>query len=491
MPAAKQGVRFTPETKDFSESIPLGYAIKARKAKEEKAKFLQEERERRAVEDERKKLDDERRAHEEERRRMEEERKAWEEERRQRKYADDVAAARKRQSMSRGGLASGPSSSSFLPERERPTPERGASTMAVSQSSSRKSFEPAPPRRQASEPTVTTVSSVRGRDASPATSRSPVSPASASSQQQRQSVLYSAAYNSSEDVRSGNVNKRMSMVSASAPGAAGDVSDRGRVRSRKSSTHSNTSAAASGSGRPMSVNMNMFVPPVPPMPMMAGAMYTASPVGGGEALLPPSAPFMMQSYGPRSRNSSRGSRESSDRRSGDSSPARNSTSGSSSGSRRPRQQSYQHQQQHQQHQHHPHPHPHLPSSQSSDRVNTMSGSGSGSRNQHQHQARPGHERRPSAGTLGSDNRSYSFQDPRMSMVMPMNMTVNPMAAQGMANGMPYAAMGMGMGMSTQMSMPVGMNAWGMRMAPPYVGVPQPQPTRTTTPGKSGRQSVIF
>ncbi|EIN10459.1 hypothetical protein PUNSTDRAFT_112311 [Punctularia strigosozonata HHB-11173 SS5] len=448
MPApARQGVRFAPETKDVSESIPLGYALKARKAKEDKAKFLKEERERRALEEERRKMEEERRKMEEDKLRFEKEKREFEEERsRQRRYADEVAAARKRQSMSRTGLAAGPGPSSFLPDRRPPAPDRGTSSGAVSQASDRRSFEPMPPRRQASEPAVTTM---RAGDPSPA--RNPPSTA-------RHSV-YLTGYPSADDVRTapGSASRRSSMVSSSA--AAADAADRGRVRSRKTSAHSNTSS----SGRPISMMLNTNVPPVPPMPMMAmpGAMYTNSPVS--ETLLPPSAPFMMQSYGPRSRNSSRGSgSRDSDRRSGESSPGRNSTSGSSSGSRRPRPgQSPTHLS----------PHPRLPSSQSSDRVNAVphsSGSSQGGR--------------PGVGMFGTGTRSYSFQDPRMAMAMPMN---------PMAQGMGMYPMGMQMTMSPSMPM---VGGWGMPMAQQFVQQPGMQPAALNpalaTPGK-GRQSTIF
>src|SRR6202022_3150997 len=61
MPAianAKRGVRFAEDDKE--DQIPLGYVLRIRKRREEKAKFLQEEKERRAFEQERARQDEER-----------------------------------------------------------------------------------------------------------------------------------------------------------------------------------------------------------------------------------------------------------------------------------------------------------------------------------------------------------------------------------------------------------------------------------------------
>ena len=70
--------------KEKDEGVPLGYVLRIKQKREEKARFLQAERERR-------KHEDERRKHEEERRRWEEERARWEREKRAMEEAEDAA----------------------------------------------------------------------------------------------------------------------------------------------------------------------------------------------------------------------------------------------------------------------------------------------------------------------------------------------------------------------------------------------------------------
>ena len=100
--SSKQGVRFA-ESADPSELVPLGYALRQKKQREEKAQFLRQQQEQRALEDERRKMEDERRKMEaeraewaRERAQREAEKRKLEDERRQRKIAEDYAAARKR-----------------------------------------------------------------------------------------------------------------------------------------------------------------------------------------------------------------------------------------------------------------------------------------------------------------------------------------------------------------------------------------------------------
>ena len=91
VPTVKRGVRFAED--DQEDQIPLGYVLRIKKKHEERARFLQEEKERRAFEEERARQEEERLRREAERREWEKEKKAWEkekkameEERRQRQH---------------------------------------------------------------------------------------------------------------------------------------------------------------------------------------------------------------------------------------------------------------------------------------------------------------------------------------------------------------------------------------------------------------------
>ncbi|KAH8830487.1 hypothetical protein DL96DRAFT_1785274 [Flagelloscypha sp. PMI_526] len=109
---ARRGVRFAEDGKD---DIPLGYAVRRKQQQAAKAKFLQDEKERRMFEAERARVAEERRRRDLERAEWERERMAWEaekraieEERRQRQYAANFAAARQRQEHSRAGGSDSP-----------------------------------------------------------------------------------------------------------------------------------------------------------------------------------------------------------------------------------------------------------------------------------------------------------------------------------------------------------------------------------------------
>ncbi|KIK48969.1 hypothetical protein CY34DRAFT_67640, partial [Suillus luteus UH-Slu-Lm8-n1] len=127
-PVVKRGVRFAEDGKD--DQIPLGYVLRIKKRREEKAKFLREEREKRELEEGRRAREDKRMREEEHRlwdaqvRKQEEEHKArelhkkkMEEERRQQSYAAELQASRTRRDASRAGHIS--SSSSLVRDIER------------------------------------------------------------------------------------------------------------------------------------------------------------------------------------------------------------------------------------------------------------------------------------------------------------------------------------------------------------------------------------
>jgi hypothetical protein len=93
----RSSVRFdVDEKQDKDEHVPLGQIIRIKRGREERAKFLQLEKGRRALEEERQKHEAEKRKWEQERRAWEAERKAVEEEKKKRLYQQEVIAARKR-----------------------------------------------------------------------------------------------------------------------------------------------------------------------------------------------------------------------------------------------------------------------------------------------------------------------------------------------------------------------------------------------------------
>ena len=94
---ARSSVRFdVDEKQDKDEHVPLGHIIRIKRGREERAKFLELEKGRRALEEERQKHETEKRKWEQERRAWEAERKLVEEEKKKRLYQQEVIAARKR-----------------------------------------------------------------------------------------------------------------------------------------------------------------------------------------------------------------------------------------------------------------------------------------------------------------------------------------------------------------------------------------------------------
>ncbi|KAG6821628.1 hypothetical protein H0H93_000137 [Arthromyces matolae] len=173
----KRGVRFADDGKE--DVIPLGYVLRMKKKREEKAKFLKAEQDRRLLEEEGRRYEEERRRREIERAEWERERKAWEkekrameEERRQRKYAEEVVAARlRRESQRAGGVPSlkAAESNAFLvpssPPGHFPTSASSSTSERNKPSSMHRHSRPvydgsgAPvylPRREASEPNLPT-----------------------------------------------------------------------------------------------------------------------------------------------------------------------------------------------------------------------------------------------------------------------------------------------------------------------------------------------
>ncbi|EGO01876.1 hypothetical protein SERLA73DRAFT_71036 [Serpula lacrymans var. lacrymans S7.3] len=254
---AKRGVRFAEDDKD--DQIPLGYVLRIKKKREEKAKFLREERERRIHEEEK-------RRQEEDRQKREAERREWEKE-----------PARARREASRAGQ-------SFVP----PSPARQPERSVVRQPSySRPQYGRSSSQRQHVPELVLSSPNPSPNDGSPVSSRPPsitgALPATPVSQRgfSRPPSVYSAhTLSSSEDVRARDgrrVSKRNSMI--------GDFTK-----------------------QPLSPHMQPnFLPypsqwgSIPPVPVLPSMPFYAVDM----PLLPPSPPFMMQQYGrPRSYNNS-------------------------------------------------------------------------------------------------------------------------------------------------------------------------------------------
>ncbi|KAH9951609.1 hypothetical protein B0H21DRAFT_887998 [Amylocystis lapponica] len=294
------------------DNIPLGYVMRIKQQRAEKARFLEAERARRAQEEERQKRDEEVRRKQEEVRKQEEERRvrrAQDEERRQRAYAEEVSRARTRRESMR-----------FEPEWERERDKKANVTTDRYARAAYDSLAPPTPRRQASEPGP--------RDGSPASRTSSARPPSSTSGSGRGSpvgyVQQSASRSSSTpDVRLRSGSRRGSFVSD------------GGHRTSSAPTSPQWTGGPNGGPR-MSMNMGLLnVPqmpmmvPVPvavpvPMPMQMQMQYGMGGMGmmGMDApLVPPTPPFVMQQFGYRSPSQERGQSQGQRTRAHSSSPA--------------------------------------------------------------------------------------------------------------------------------------------------------------------------
>lgn len=303
VPAVKRGVRFAEDDKD---DIPLGYVLRVKKRKEEKARFLQEEKERRAYEEDRARQEAERLQREAERQEWENERKAWEkekrameEERRQRQYAEEVAAARSRRDASRSGfyVSSTGNSTSRNPARPGLTTTQSAAVHRDTPS--------LPPQRQASDSAV----GLYGSGSSP--------------YNQSPSSSNPPSVHEASPTGSGFFARPLSTSSANTTlSSAEDMQIRKNNASKRNSVASTTSAVQQRQSQVIPT-MPQFYPvwsnPYA-MPVYPGmAMY-----GMDSPLLPPTPPFMMHQNNTRSGspNSSSKSRSSSRNQS----PSKNTSS---------------------------------------------------------------------------------------------------------------------------------------------------------------------
>ena len=325
-PPVKRGVRFAEDEKD--DVIPLGYVLRMKRKREEKARFLRAEHDRRVLEEQRVRLEAERRMQEAERSEWEKERQAWErerkaeEERKQRMYTEEIVATRLRREAARaGGVPSsnngtvsslmGPeadhfpssASSTSLRDLERnrllqPMP-RGHRGMVYDLAMPPSSASLPVPRRAASErnlPTITTTSASIAHSpppsSSPESSRTPSvgdghsTPsliASGSGSGTRPPSMYSSIeLSSAEDVRQQRA------------AAAANMNNRSKRNSLATSTSSlrlNPDRASSfpgWGGNNLSLN---YVSAVPMIPAMVPAYVMMD-----MPLLPPTAPFMLHQY---------------------------------------------------------------------------------------------------------------------------------------------------------------------------------------------------
>lgn len=289
VPTVKRGVRFAEDDKE--DQIPLGYILRIKKKREDKAKFLQEEKDRRAFEEDRVRQEEERLRREAERLEWEKEKKAWEaekrameEERRKRQYAEEVVAARLRRDAARSGFYVPP------PSTETPRPPHRESKS----SRSAKDLPNIVPRRMASEPGTIAVGYGSPLTDSPTSSNPPSanggSP-NASGFFTRPPSINSAntTLSSSEDIQQQNRKSASKRNSVGADQAQRQASERASM------------------GYYPAWTGGYMVPAVPVMPMMYHNLDMP--------LLPPTPPFMMQqtrrSQSPSSPNSPSGSRSSS------------------------------------------------------------------------------------------------------------------------------------------------------------------------------------
>ena len=256
--ASRRGVRFA-ESVDKEDQVPLGYILRHKKRREEKALFIQQEHERRQHEEERQKHEAERQQWEQEKRHWQKERRALEEAKRQKQYAEEITAARVRRE-SHYALPS-----SQVREQDRRPRE----------AYSRPVYDP---RKQAEYSSQT--HSLRSQNDSSSSSKQGSLPRSESAGPY--TARPTSTHSISSDARVSRNSRRGSMVS-------------------ESSQRSVTTPFFAYGWTP--VPPISQVPPIPVFPTMQ-VMPVMPQFTMDTPLLPPTAPFMRQQYGrSRSRDS--------------------------------------------------------------------------------------------------------------------------------------------------------------------------------------------
>ena len=256
-------VRFDVEEKqDRDDHVPLGQVMRIKRGREERAKFLALEKERRALVEERLRHEAEKKQWEKEKQAWEAERKVAEEEKKRRLYQQEVISARKRRESQifKVGL------SSDLPDPEPQSSRRQGSY-------SRPAYDT--PQRESSEGSSPAVSHPPSRNDSFNSLRGTSKPHS----------VHSAP------LPSGNSSRSVS-----------SVEDGSKMRGRRTSMFPETPPRMPMLMHPYGYSWGVPIMPMQPMQMqMAPQMpYYAM---DNMPLLPPAAPFMMQGTGDRRQSS--------------------------------------------------------------------------------------------------------------------------------------------------------------------------------------------
>jgi hypothetical protein len=260
--SSRRGVRFA-ESVDKEDQVPLGYILRHKKRREEKALFIQQEQERRQHEEERQKHEAERQQWEQEKRQWQKEKRTLEEAKRQKQYAEEITAARVR----RESLYALPSSQT----REQDRKPREAYS------------RPAYDARKQPEYSSQTHS-VHSRNGSPSSSRRGSLPRSESAgpHTSRPTSTYSI---SSSEAHVARNSRRGSMIS--------EASQR------------SVASPFFAYGWPPVPSISQ-IPPIPVFPSMQ-VIPVMPQFTMDTPLLPPTAPFMRQQHRSRSRDSPRSS----------------------------------------------------------------------------------------------------------------------------------------------------------------------------------------
>jgi len=262
---ARSSVRFDVEEKqDKDDYVPLGHIKRIKQGREERAKFLELQKERRALEEEKLKHEAEKRQWEQEKRAWEVERKAAEEEKKKRMYQHEVIAARKRRDSQMLKLGSSPTD---LPEIEPQSSRRQGNY-------SRPAYDP--PRRQNPDGSPSVVPPPPSRNESFNSLRGTSKPQSLHSG--RPPSLHSSHTVSSIEDPVKPRTRRTSMLPETPPQLPMMMQPYGYPW-----------------GMPVMPQMQMQMQMVPQMPYYAM---------DNTPLLPPAAPFMMQQTSDRKRSTS-------------------------------------------------------------------------------------------------------------------------------------------------------------------------------------------
>ena len=261
----RSSVRFDVEEKqDKDEHVPLGQIMRIKRGREERAKFLELQKERRAFEEERLKHEAEKKRWEREKKAWETERKADEEEKRKSLYQQEVIAARKRRESQIFKV--GPLSSE-LPEAEPQSSRRQGSYPRPAYDSS---------RRQSSDGSLLGVHHPPSRN------------------------------ESSNSLR--GISKPLSLHSAPLPSTQSShstlsIEDATKIRTRRTSMFPDTPPQLPMMTQPYGYPWGMPLMPQMQMPMQMVPQMPYYPMDN-MPLLPPAAPFMMQQTGDRKRSTS-------------------------------------------------------------------------------------------------------------------------------------------------------------------------------------------